>query len=148
MKESIPFTTIFRAKGNEANIVFVINAHKMQAISSYARNRIFTAMTRARFKVYVLGTKGMETFIKEAEAVKNNNYTLQFCYPTKAELKKMSTIARSEIKNAKDYEAIIDLFKNMKNNPALIKEILLEQMGASSLEEILSMLHEDEESDD
>ena len=148
VKESIPFTTIFRAKGNEANIVFVINAHKMQAISSYARNRIFTAMTRARFKVYVLGTKGMETFIKEAEAVKNNNYTLQFCYPTKAELKKMSTIARSEIKNAKDYEAITDLFKNMKNNPALIKEILLEQMETSSLEELLSMLHEDEESDD
>ena len=49
---SIPFTTIFRAKGNEANIVFIINAHKLQSISTYTRNRIFTAMTRARFKVY------------------------------------------------------------------------------------------------
>lgn len=148
VKDSIPFTTIFRAKGNEANIVFVVNSHKMQAISSYARNRIFTAMTRARFKVYVLGTKGMETFVKEAEMVKNNNYTLSFCYPTKAELKKMSTIAQTEIKNAKDYETITDLFKSMKSNPALIKEILLEQMGASSLEEFLSMIQEGEESDE
>lgn len=148
VKDSIPFTTIFRAKGNEANIVFVVNSHKMQAISSYARNRIFTAMTRARFKVYVLGTKGMETFVKESEMVKNNNYTLSFCYPTKAQLKKMSTIAQTEIKNAKDYETITDLFKSMKSNPALIKEILLEQMGASSLEELLSMMQEDEESDE
>ena len=82
IKDSIPFTTIFRAKGNEANIVFVVNSHKMRSISSYARNRIFTAMTRARFKVYVLGTKGMAGFIKEAETVKKNNYTLSFCYPT------------------------------------------------------------------
>lgn len=148
VKDSIPFTTIFRAKGNEANIVFVVNSHKMQAISSYARNRIFTAMTRARFKVYVLGTKGMETFVKESEMVKNNNYTLSFCYPTKAELRKMSTIAQTEIKNAKDYETITDLFKSMKSNPALIKEILLEQMGASSLEELLSMIQEGEESDE
>lgn len=148
VKDSIPFTTIFRAKGNEANIVFVVNSHKMQAISSYARNRIFTAMTRARFKVYVLGTKGMDCFIKEAETVKNNHYTLDFRYPSKSELKKMSTIAQTEIKNAKDYETISDLFKSMKNNPALIKEILLEQMGASSIEEFLMAMHEGEESDE
>ena len=36
----------------------------------------------------------------------------------------------------------------MKSNPALIKEILLEQMGASSLEELLSMIQEGEESDE
>ena len=148
VKDSIPFTTIFRAKGNEANIVFVVNSHKMQSISSYARNRIFTAMTRARFRVYVLGSKGMDCFVKEAETVKNNNYTLSFCYPTKAQLKKMSTIAQTEIKNAKDYETISDLFKNIKNNPALIKEILLEQMGASSIEEILLAMQEGEESDE
>ena len=105
-------------------------------------------MTRARFRVYVLGSKGMDCFVKEAETVKNNNYTLSFCYPTKAQLKKMSTIAQTEIKNAKDYETISDLFKNIKNNPALIKEILLEQMGASSIEEILLAMQEGEESDE
>ena len=148
IKDSIPFTTIFRAKGNEANIVFVVNSHKMRSISSYARNRIFTAMTRARFKVYVLGTKGMDGFIKEAETVKKNNYTLSFCYPTKAQLKKMSTIAQTEIKNAKDYEVISDLFKNIKSNPALIKEILLEQMGVSSIGELFEVMQGDVETDE
>lgn len=148
IKDSIPFTTIFRAKGNEANIVFVVNSHKMRSISSYARNRIFTAMTRARFKVYVLGTKGMDGFIKEAETVKKNNYTLSFCYPTKAQLKKMSTIAQTEIKNAKDYEVISDLFKNIKSNPALIKEILLEQMGVSSIGKLFEVMQEDVETDE
>lgn len=148
MKNNIPFTTIFRAKGNEANIVFILNAHKLRSISSYSRNRIFTAMTRARFKVYLLGTGNMKTFIEEAETVKSNNYTLNFTYPTKAQLQKMSTIAKTEMQTAKDYNAIVDLFKNLKTNPALIQEILLEQMGAGSLEELMDMIKESDDGDE
>lgn len=139
---SIPFTTIFRAKGNEANIVFILNAHKLQSISTYTRNRIFTAMTRARFKVYLLGTTNMQSYIKEAEIVKNNDYRLSFVYPTRAELQKMSTIAKTEIKSAKDYENFIDLLKNLKGNPALLKEILLEQLGVGSLDEVIELIQE------
>ncbi len=148
IKNSIPFTTIFRAKGNEANIVFILNAHKLRSISSYSRNRIFTAMTRARFKVYLLGAGNMKTLIDEAEAVKSNNYTLNFLYPTKAQLQKMSTIAKTEMQTAKDYEAIVDLFKNLKTNPELIQEILLEQMGAGSLEELMDMIKESDDGDE
>ena len=148
IKDSIPFTTIFRAKGNEANIVFVINAHKLQSISSYSRNRIFTAMTRARFKVYLLGAGNMQTFIDEAAAVKDNNYMLDFTYPTRAQLQEMSIIAKTEMQTAKDYETIVDLFKNIKTNPGLIQEILLEQMGAGSLEELVELLKESEDFDD
>ncbi len=148
MKNNIPFTTIFRAKGNEANIVFILNAHKLRSISSYSRNRIFTAMTRARFKVYLLGTGNMKTFIEEAETVKRNNYTLNFTYPTKTQLQKMSTIAKTEMQTAKDYNAIVDLFKNLKTNPALIQEILLEQMGAGSLEELMDMIKESDDGDE
>ena len=148
IKNSIPFTTIFRAKGNEANIVFILNAHKLRSISSYSRNRIFTAMTRARFKVYLLGAGNMKTLVDEAEAVKSNNYTLNFLYPTKAQLQKMSTIAKTEMQTAKDYEAIVDLFKNIKTNPDLIQEILLEQMGAGSLEELMDMIKESDDGDE
>ena len=148
IKNSIPFTTIFRAKGNEANIVFILNAHKLRSISSYSRNRIFTAMTRARFKVYLLGAGNMKTLVDEAEAVKSNNYTLNFLYPTKAQLQKMSTIAKTEMQTAKDYEAIVDLFKNIKTNPELIQEILLEQMGAGSLEELMDMIKESDDGDE
>ena len=142
---SIPFTTIFRAKGNEANIVFIINAHKLQSISTYTRNRIFTAMTRARFKVYLLGTSNMQSYINEAEIVRNNDYKLSFVYPTKAELQTMSTIAKTEIQSAKDYENFIDLFKKIKNNPALLKEILVEQLGVGVIEEIIELMQENNE---
>ena len=142
---SIPFTTIFRAKGNEANIVFIINAHKLQSISTYTRNRIFTAMTRARFKVYLLGTSNMQSYINEAEIVRNNDYKLSFVYPTKAELQTMSTIAKTEIQSAKDYENFIDLFKHLKNNPALLKEILVEQLGVGVIEEIIELMQENNE---
>ena len=37
---SITFTSIFRAKGNEANIVFVLNAHKMSSMLSYSRKSV------------------------------------------------------------------------------------------------------------
>lgn len=140
IKDSIPYTTIFRAKGNEANIVFVINAHKLQSISSYSRNRIFTAMTRARFKVYLLGVGDMQSFVQEAQTVKENDYKLKFKYPTKNELQKMSTIAKTEIKSAKDYESLIDSIKLLKANPKLLKEALLEELGAGSLEEAIDIL--------
>lgn len=140
IKDSTPYTTIFRAKGNEANIVFVINAHKLQSISSYSRNRIFTAMTRARFKVYLLGVGNMQSFVQEAQTVKENDYKLKFKYPTKNELQKMSTIAKTEIKSAKDYESLIDSIKLLKANPKLLKEALLEELGAGSLEEAIDIL--------
>lgn len=145
IKDNIPFTTIFRAKGNEANIVFILNAHKLRSISSYSRNRIFTAMTRARFKVYLLGAGDMKSFIDETAIVKENDYSLKFTYPTKAQLQEMSTIAKTEMQTAKDYENIVDLFKSIKSNPELIREILLEQMGVGSLEELMDIIKESNE---
>ena len=81
-KGSITYTTIFRAKGNEANIVFVLNAHKSSMLS-YSRNRLFTAMTRAKFKTYVYGVTSevMMTLYEEYEEVKKKNYLLEFVYP-------------------------------------------------------------------
>ena len=148
ISNSIPYTTIFRAKGNEANIVFILNANKLQSISSYSRNRIFTAMTRARFRVYLLGYGDMQTFIYEAKMVKENDYKLHFVYPTKAELKKMSVIAKTEIKNAKDSKELGDLLVSLKANPELIKEVLLTELGAGSLEELFDYLKKDSEGED
>ena len=148
ISDSIPYTTIFRAKGNEANIVFILNANKLQSISSYSRNRIFTAMTRARFRVYLLGYGNMQMFIDEANAVKENDYKLHFVYPTKAELKKMSVIAKTEIKNAKDSKELGDILVSLRANPELIKEVLLTELGAGSLEELFDYLKSDSDGAD
>jgi len=140
IKGSIPYTTIFRAKGNEANIVFILNAHKMQGISIYSRNRLFTAMTRARFKVYINGLSGMQQFIEEYQAVKDNGYRLCFKYPTAQELHEINVIAKKEAQSAKDFKAAVDLFKTLSSNPKLATELLLEQTGSSSLSELIEQL--------
>lgn len=138
-KGSITFTTIFRAKGNEANIVFVINAHKMSSMLTYSRNRLFTAMTRAKFKTYVYGTAGdvMETLCSEYEEVKEKNYTLDFDYPTLDVLKEMQSIAKVE---SEKMDTIEDVYKKVGTNTDVTIEVLKEQVGATSIEDLIRKL--------
>ena len=136
---SIPFTTIFRAKGNEANIVFVVNAHKMSGMMAYSRNRLFTAMTRAKFKTYVYGVDGeaMEGFKAEYDLVKRKEYTLDFVYPTKSELETMTKTAKVETERM---ETVQKVYKEVGKDTAVIIEVLKEQTGASSIKDLIRIL--------
>ena len=85
---SVAFTGIFRAKGNEAGMVYVINAQ--DCYSSFGeigkvRNRLFTAMTRSKAWVRVVGHgAGMVALTKEYQAIKEHDYRLDFVYPNEA----------------------------------------------------------------
>lgn len=138
-KGSITFTTIFRAKGNEANIVFVINAHKMSSMLTCSRNRLFTAMTRAKFKTYVYGTNDevMETLCLEYQEVKAKNYTLDFNYPTLDVLKEMQSIAKVE---SEKMDTIEDVYKRVGTNTDVTIEVLKEQVGVTSIEDLIREL--------
>ena len=67
---SITFTGIYRAKGNEAGMVYIINAqdcHSTSANLATLRNRLFTAITRSKAWVRVLGIgAGMQSLINES----------------------------------------------------------------------------------
>lgn len=82
---SVAFTGIFRAKGNEAGMVYVINAQ--DCYNSFGeigkvRNRLFTAMTRSKAWVRVVGHgKNMRLLKSEYDRVVENNYQLKFIYP-------------------------------------------------------------------
>ncbi|RUO40433.1 helicase [Idiomarina aquatica] len=85
---AVTFTGIFRAKGNEAGMVYVINAHdcnNSQIPSNLAlgRNRLFTAITRSKswVRVWGIGPK-MEELKDEWQRLKSNNFELKFKYPT------------------------------------------------------------------
>ena len=108
---------------------------------TFSRNRLFTAMTRAKFKVYVYGVAGkvMDTLKDEYEEVKKENFTLAFTYPTEQQLKKIRTIAKKEAKNADTFERV---FKDLKDDKELTIEILKEQIGASSIDELINKLKE------
>jgi len=100
-KESIIFTGAHRAKGNEASMVYIINAHECYS-GPYAglnlakiRNQLFTAITRSKAWVRVLGIgDGMKELMEEYNSLLLNNFELKFKYPTKEEIKHLRIIHR------------------------------------------------------
>lgn len=88
---SVTFTGVFRAKGNEAGMVYIINADDSfvgwnKSATALERNRLFTAITRSKAWVRVLGIgKNMDGLIEEWDALRMNEYKLKFRYPTEEE---------------------------------------------------------------
>tara|TARA_R110000765_G_C18953222_1_gene608741 strand:+ start:452 stop:2572 length:2121 start_codon:yes stop_codon:yes gene_type:complete len=103
--ESITFTGIYRAKGNEAPMVYIINSQYCYdgLELSKKRNILFTAMTRSKAWVRVCGYgEDMEGLKKEFELVKNNDFSLKFKYPTKDERRHMNIVNRDMSIQEKD----------------------------------------------
>lgn len=97
-RNSVTFTGIYRAKGNEAGMVYIINAqdcHKTAWDLASVRNQLFTAITRSKAWVRVLGIgSGMEELKKEYNRLKKKNFELQFIYPTKEQREQLQIIHR------------------------------------------------------
>jgi len=97
-RESVAFTGIFRAKGNEAGMVYIINAQ--DCYSSFGnmagvRNQLFTAITRSKAWVRVLGVgKSMQALMNEFEQVKKNAFSLRFRYPTEDQRRHLNIVNR------------------------------------------------------
>lgn len=95
---SVTFTGIFRAKGNEAGMVYIMNAQDCAAgwdksATALARNRLFTAITRSKAWVRVLGIgPSMELLENEWKCLRDNKYKLKFKYPTEEEKKLLRVI--------------------------------------------------------
>ncbi len=96
--KSVTFTGIYRAKGNEAAMVYIVNAQDCQSASSNLasiRNRLFTAMTRSKAWVRVLGIgEAMDRLADEFRTLKRNQFELRFRYPTEEERKKLRMVHR------------------------------------------------------
>ncbi|MGC1007491.1 DEAD/DEAH box helicase [Pantoea agglomerans] len=93
----VMFTSIYRAKGNEAAMVYVINAQTCAEGSGLGtkRNILFTAMTRTKAWLRVFGIGPLMDSIKnEFEQVKDNDFTLSFTYPTDEERKYLRVVNR------------------------------------------------------
>lgn len=94
-RESVTFTGIHRAKGNEAGMVYIINADDCFENSATKRNRLFTAITRSKAWVRVLGVgQRMASLMGEFEKLKDNNFSLSFRYPTESERKHLHIVNR------------------------------------------------------
>lgn len=101
---------IYRAKGNESPMVYILNAdYCAQNIElRKVRNILFTAITRSRAWVRICGVgEGIDTIMEESNQCIEKGYSLSFKIPTDLELKKMNLIHRDrteqeirEMKNA------------------------------------------------
>ena len=130
---TVTFTGIFRAKGNEAAMVYVINAQDcfgalLPRDVARVRNRLFTAITRSKAWVRVVGVgKAMSALTAEFEKAKAANFALRFRYPTEDERKTMTTVNRDMSKAEQDRSA------KRRNNFAEIIESL--ESGESFIED-------------
>lgn len=95
---SITFTGIYRAKGNEGGMVYVVNAQECDGNGpglAGLRNRLFTAITRSKAWVRVLGYgDGMKRLMEEFEELKRKHFRLDFVYPTNELLSKLRIVHR------------------------------------------------------
>jgi len=95
---SVTFTGIYRAKGNEAGMVYVINAqdcNRPGANLASLRNRLFTAITRSKGWARVIGWGPyMQGLIDEYSELAKHEYALDFTYPDDAVLHKLRIVHR------------------------------------------------------
>jgi superfamily I DNA and RNA helicase len=98
--DTVTFTGIFRAKGNEAPMVYVINAQDCYrgyspATVARIRNQLFTAITRSKAWVRVLGVEStMDSLIQEYQEIVRRNFRLEFTYPDEEARNQLRIISR------------------------------------------------------
>lgn len=96
--ESITFTGIYRVKGNEAGLVYVINAQDCNLPATNLasiRNQLFTAITRSKSWIRVLGIGyWMDALIEEFNTLKKADFALRFIYPTAEQRENLRIVHR------------------------------------------------------
>jgi len=94
---SVVISHIFRAKGNEAAIVYVMDSEDCADGNELIkkRNILFTAITRARAWVYISGVGArMQTLEQEILSVQKHGNQLEFVWPSPEEQQKLRNLHR------------------------------------------------------
>lgn len=136
---SISCSAIYRAKGNEAPMVYIINAdccyEGMELIK--LRNTLFTAITRSRAWVVICGVgSAMDGLISEIRKFINNDYVLDFKIPTKTEMNRLRTINRE--RTALDSRKIEEAQKGVRT---LLDLVSKGEIEASQIPELGSLMN-------
>ncbi|MFC1915220.1 DEAD/DEAH box helicase [Chloroflexota bacterium] len=137
---SITFTGIYRAKGNEAGMIYILNAQDCDTSGGNLgrfRNRLFTAISRSKAWVRVLGVgAGMERLTKEFVTLKTKGFELSFRYPTEAERQQMMIIHRDMTREDKQTvesaeQGLARLFEDLESGRVHMEDLdqdLLERL--------------------
>ena len=133
--DSVTFTGIHRAKGNEFGMVYVVNAHECYSAKyglAQVRNRLFTAITRSKAWIRVCGVGGdMKRLIEEFDRLRADNYELRFVYPTAQQRKGMRVVHRD--RSSADIERVE---RHKANLSQVVEDIKLGKVYKEDLLEI------------
>lgn len=144
--DSVAITGIYRAKGNEAAMVYVLNSeYGYDGLElGKRRNILFTAITRSRAWVRIFGCgPRMAALKEEVDTVVKNNYELRFTVPTKPELERMRLIHRE--RSAEDRRKIHDTLDRLES---LIdgSDVDPDNLSTQLREKLLAWLNREKES--
>lgn len=129
---SVTFTGIYRAKGNEAGMVYIINGQDCGSARgnlARIRNRLFTAMTRSKAWVRVLGIgEGMKRLQEEYQTLERKAFELDFRYPTEEERNHLMIIHRDmtseDRKRVKSGERSLErLFEDLESGKVHMEDL-------------------------
>ncbi|GHT06343.1 hypothetical protein AGMMS5026_01920 [Endomicrobiia bacterium] len=108
IEKSIAISSIYRAKGNEAPLVYVLNSQScFDGVElTKKRNILFTAITRSRAWVNILGynevDNDMDELYKEVQKVIDKKFIFEFIVPTKEEAAKLRIIHKDRPHDSKE----------------------------------------------
>ena len=143
--DSVVYSGIRRAKGNETFMVYILNAQKcvnsLQRRSD--RNALFTAITRSKGWVRVLGHgEDMDALVQEFEEIKKHNFQLYFPeYPDKETQKQIflnnQDVAQKDVEALGSTKVLID---KLTTGAGVSKLQLMQELFGMSREELLKEL--------
>lgn len=144
-EDSVVYSSVRRAKGNETYMIYIVNAQKcMTALTKRSdRNALFTAITRSKGWVKVMGYgEEMKELCEEFEKIKENDYRLVFNkYPTKEEQKQL-IINNQDLagKDASVFSNARELFDKLRKTGNISNQKLLQDFFGMTKEELIEMV--------
>ena len=127
----VTLATLNKAKGNETGMVYIVGA---DALFKYpgnviARNKLFTAITRAKGWVSISGTNKdvMKICSSELSKLIENDFKLVFTQPSEAQTKTVMTGSVKQQITLKDFKGNIEELKKLGMTEDDIINIILEK---------------------
>lgn len=126
----VTLATLNKAKGNETGMVYIVGADALfkNPDNVLVRNRLFTAITRAKGWVMISGTgkEAMSACYNELEQLKKHDYKLVFRQPSEEQTRTVMAGSMKQQSALKDIKNTIDELKK----------------SGMSMEEIIQMIQE------
>ncbi|WP_156085516.1 DEAD/DEAH box helicase [Billgrantia saliphila] len=123
VKGCVTISTPFRAKGNEANFVFVMNSQMVSNDKTFrARNAFFASLTRTRGMCFISGHgDGMGELYNEFESVKRNFPCFSFSRPSNS---KVSFVRKVLEKSDFELDEISSSYENLRSDPDFLIKLI------------------------